>query len=283
MRRSGTIAVILTGLLLLAGCMLLPGKFTSDLALRKDGTFSFAYKGDIHLVALSKMAADERNKKDNEAAFEPSTCFEEQSGDERACTADDLAAQKQTWEEDLAASKSSASEKKKSEEAMMKTMLGGIDPSDPRAAQEFADRLRRQSGWKSVVDKGDGRFEVEFAITGRLDHDFTFPTIEKFPMLTPFVTLVRRTDGTVRVEAPAFSPSATSSPMMGMAAAAADGKNGAEGMPVLDGVLTLVTDGDILANNTDEGPAVKGATKTLVWKVNARTTSAPTALVRTGP
>ncbi len=250
MRRSGTITVVLTGILLLAGCMLLPGKFASDLALHNDGTFSFTYKGDIHLVALSKMAADERNKKDGDAAFEP-------------------------------ANKASASEKKKSEEAMMKTMLGGIDPSDPRAAQEFADRLRRQNGWKSVIDKGDGRFEVEFAIAGRLDHDFTFPTIEKFPMITPFVTLVRRTDGTVRVEAPAFSPSASSSPMMGMAAAAADGKNGAEGMPVLDGVLTLVTDGEILANNTDEGPVVKNATKTLVWKVNARTSAAPTALVRT--
>ncbi len=283
MRRSGTIAAIVAGVLALAGCMLLPGKFTSDLALRKDGTFSFAYKGDIHLVALSKMAADERSKKDGEAAFEPSTCFEDQSGEERECTSDELAAQRESWAEERAANKAAVAEKKKSEDAMMKTMLGGIDPSDPRAAQEFADRLRRQSGWKSVIDKGDGRFEVDFAITGRLDHDFTFPTIEKFPMITPFLTLVRRADGTVRVEAPAFSASASSSPMMGMAAAAAEGKNGAEGMPTLDGVLTLVTDGEILANNTDEGPAITGGTKTLIWKVNARTSAAPTALVRTGP
>lgn len=33
-------------LLVLAGCMVMPGKFTSDLALRRDGTFTFHYKGE---------------------------------------------------------------------------------------------------------------------------------------------------------------------------------------------------------------------------------------------
>lgn len=286
MRRTGAIAGVLVGIVLLAGCMLLPGKFASDLSLRKDGTFSFAYKGEIYLLALSKMAADERNKKQGDTAFEPSTCYGEQSGEERECSPDEIADQKKAWEDDLAASKASAAEKRKSEEAMMKSMLGGIDPSDPRAAQEFAERLRRQRGWKSVVDKGDGRFEVDYAIAGRLDHDFTFPTIEKFPMVTPFVTLIRRADGTVRVEAPAFASGAATSPLMGMAAGAAmdkDGKAGDDGMPTLDGMLTLVTDGEILANNTDEGPAPAPGGRQLEWKVNARTTAAPMALVRITP
>ncbi len=272
---------------MLTGCMLMPGRFTSDIALRKDGTFSFAYKGEIYLLALSKMAADRRKQDEaGDAAFEPATCYNDETGDERECSRDEIAKQKKAWEDDLAAGKAAAEEKKKSDEAMAKAMLGGIDPSDPRAAQEFADRLRRQTGWKSVIDKGDGRFEVEYAITGRLDHDFTFPTIEKFPMVTPFVTLIRRADGSVRVEAPAFSTNAAASPLMGMAAAASDGKDGkstAEGIPTLDGVLTLVTDGAILANNTDEGPmAVPGGSK-LEWKVNARTVAAPTALIRTRP
>lgn len=286
MRRSGIVSSVLAGVLLLAGCMLMPGKFTSDLLLRKDGTFSFAYKGEIHLLALSKMAADERNKGKSEGVFEPSTCYADQTGDERECSANEIADQKHVWAEERASNKASAAEKKKSDEAMMKAMLGGIDPSDPRAAQEFAERLRRQQGWKSVVDKGDGRFEVEYAITGKLDHDFTFPTIERFPMVTPFVTLIRRSDGTVRVEAPAFSSGATSSPLMGMAAASAGSagnKAGAAGMPTLDGVLTLLTDGEILANNTDEGPVAAPVGKKLEWKVNARTAAPPTALVRTAP
>lgn len=286
MLRTGLIAGALAGVLLLAGCMLLPGRFSSDLSLRKDGSFSFAYKGEIYLLALSKMAADERNKSQADATFEPSACHGEQSGEERECSAQEIASQKEEWEEARASSKASAAEKKKSEEAMMKSMLGGIDPSDPRAAQEFAERLRRQRGWKSVTDKGDGRFEVEYTITGRLDHDFTFPTIEKFPMVTPFVTLIRRADGTVRMEAPAFSSGATTSPLMGMAAASAmekDGTAGDDGMPTLDGVLTLVTDGEILANNTDEGPVSAPGGRRLEWKVNGRTAAAPMALVRIAP
>ncbi len=285
MKRSGAMAGAVAGLLLLAGCMLLPGKFTSDLALRKDGTFSFAYKGEIYLLALSKMAAEQRSKDGENAAFEPSSCHNDESGDERECSKDEIAEQKKAWEDSIAADKASAAEKKKSDEAMAKAMLGGIDPSDPRAAQEFAERLRRQRGWKSVIDKGDGKFEVDVAITGRLDHDFSFPTVEKLPMITPFVTLIRRADGTVRIEAPAFAPGASQSPLMGMAAASAgkDGKAGPDGMPTLDGVLTLVTDGAILANNTEEGPSPVSAGKKLTWMVNARTASAPTALVRIDP
>jgi hypothetical protein len=285
MRHLGAITAVVAGVLLLAGCMLLPGKFTSDLDLRKDGTFSFAYKGDIHLLALSKLAADKRGKDAGEEVFTPSPCFADPSGDERECSKNEIADQKATWEEEQASAKVSAAEKKKSEDAMMKSMLGGIDPSDPRAAQEFAERLRRQHGWKSVIDKGDGRFEVDYAITGRLDHDFTFPMIEKFPIATPFVTLIRRSDGSVRLEAPAFTSGATSSPFMAMAASAgsAGDKASTNGMPTLDGVLTLMTDGEILANNTDDGPAAAPNGRKLVWKVNARTAAPPTALVRIVP
>lgn len=285
MRHLGAITAVVAGVLLLAGCMLLPGKFTSDLDLRKDGTFSFAYKGDLHLLALSKLAADKRGKDAGEEVFTPSPCFADPSGDERECSKNEIADQKATWEAEQASAKVSAAEKKKSEEAMMKSMLGGIDPSDPRAAQEFAERLRRQHGWKSVIDKGDGRFEVDYAITGRLDHDFTFPMIEKFPIATPFVTLIRRSDGSVRLEAPAFTSGATSSPFMAMAASAgsAGDKASTNGMPTLDGVLTLMTDGEILANNTDDGPAVAPNGRKLVWKVNARTAAPPTALVRIVP
>jgi hypothetical protein len=76
-----------------------------------------------------------------------------------------------------------------------KLMLGGMGPSSPHAAEEFAQRLRRQAGWKRVDYKGDGLFEVDFAIEGRLDHDFTFPTIERFPMANQFVQVALRSDG----------------------------------------------------------------------------------------
>lgn len=284
--RTLKFGLAVTAILLLAGCLLLPGKFTSTIDLRRDGTFSFSYKGDIHVLALSKVAANDRVRSEDEAAFEPSTCYSPTSGEEQECSAEELAAQKKTWAEDIEARRIAAADKKKSDEQMMKAMLGGIDPSDPRAAQEFADRLRRQKGWKSVVDKGDGRFEVDYEISSKLTHDFSFPTVEKLPMVTPFITIMRRADGGVRIDAPAFASAPAGAPFMGMAAAMADGKNqkaGGDGMPVLDGLLTLTTDGDVLANNTDDGPVAGTTGKMLTWKVNARAKDAPTALIRITP
>ena len=71
--------------------------------------------------------------------------------------------------------------------------------------------------------------------------------------------------------------------MAGMGQASAAGGEPGPNLPELDGTFTLVTDGEILANNTDEGPAQTAAGKTLEWKVNARTTAAPTALIRLSP
>ena len=53
-------------------------------------------------------------------------------------------------------------------------------------------------------------------------------------------------------------------------------------LPTIDGTLTLTTDGTILANNTDDGPAADPAGKRLVWKINARNPAAPMALVQLG-
>ena len=284
-------AALAAGCLLLSSCVLLPGKFGSELTLRADGTFAFSYKGDIHLVALSKLAADAAKEEATKAQvpYEPQPCYDDATIEERKCSDKELAQQKTDWEAGQAAGSGSGSGSDKSarDAEMMKTMMGGIDPSDPKAAEEFAARLRRQVGWRSVIDKGDGRFEVDFAIAGRLDHDFSFPTIERMPVVSPFVTAIRRADGTVRIEAPAFAAGNNSpSPMMGMMGAMANSgaKSGSDegmpGLPVLDGTFAVITDGEVLANNTDEGPQPTTTGKRLDWKVNPRTSAAPTALVK---
>ena len=48
----------------------------------------------------------------------------------------------------------------------------------PQSAAD-CDHLRRRAGWKQVEYKGDGVYRVSFEVTGRLNHDFTFPTIQK--------------------------------------------------------------------------------------------------------
>ena len=276
----GLAATVLTvGAFLLSSCMLLPGKFGSEMTVRADGTFAFSYKGDIHLVALSKLADEAKKSDASGGEFVASACYDEDTIEERPCTKDELAQQKADWEQ----AKAAGSAKSKNDEEMMKALLGGIDPSDPKAAEEFASRLRRQAGWRSVVDKGDGRFEVDFAISGRLDHDLSFPTIERMPVVSPFVTAIRRADGTVRIEAPAFTAGAGGTPlgMMGMMSGLGSEKERA-GLPQLDGTFTVITDGEILANNTDEGPQAGTTGKRLTWHVNPRTTAAPSALIKLG-
>lgn len=259
---------------LLSACLLSPGKFTSSLDLRKDGRFSFTYQGEIYTLALSKLAQNSAQQ-----VFEPSNCYDDDVK-KRDCTTDEIAEQKKTWEEDRKAN----ADKAKRDAEQAKAFLGGIDPSDPKAAEELAARLRRQAGFRSVTYKGDGLFEVDYAISGRLDHDFVFPTIERFAMANAFVQVTRRNDGTVRIDAPGYSAATSGGPfgpMMAMAGGK-DGKNDMPNYPTLDGQFSLTTDGAILANNTDEGPTKDPAGQKLAWTVNLRSPAPPTALVRLG-
>ena len=50
----------------------------------------------------------------------------------------------------------------------------------------------------------------------------------------------------------------------------------------MEGTFRIVTDGRILANNTDEGPSEGAGGQVLEWKVNKRTQSAPMALIQLG-
>ena len=257
----------------------MPGKFTSTLDLRKGGAFTFTYDGEIHLMALSKLAQMGAQTED-EFAAEP--CYDEDFND-RDCTEEELAEQRRVWEGNATDRRA----KREQEAEAARAMLGGIDPTDPAAADELVAKLRRQAGWKRVDHMGDGVFEVSFALAGRIDHDFLFPTMEGFPMANVFVAMTRRTDGTVRIDAPGFAPQSGGNPLQGMLAglgavptsAAADGEHGPP-LPKIEGTFTIVTDGEILANNTDEGARSVTSGRALAWTINARTKVAPTALVR---
>ncbi len=284
-KRIAATGLITALALLLGGCLLSPGSFTSQLDLRKSGSFAFSYKGEVYLLALSKLA-ELGNKVDNaDTEFVEQPCYSEEEFEERTCSQDEIAEQKRDWQGELERKAKS----KKEEAEMMRGLLGGIDPADPQAAQELADRLRRQKGWNSVEYKGDGLFVVDFAIGGRLDHDFLFPTIEGFPMSNFFVLVANRNGGTVRVDAPGFSAQAGGNPLSGMMAGMAgafsqaedkENEKGPAAIPELNGTFRVVTDGEILANNTDEGPIASAAGKVLEWNVSKRTQVAPTALIK---
>jgi hypothetical protein len=284
MKRLWRAAIPALACVLLSGCFLQPGKFESALDLRKDGAFTFTYRGQIYLLALSKIADLANKAEASEGEFVEKPCLDEEEFEERSCTEEEVAQQRRDWE----AEKQRKIENADEENEMMRAMLGGIDPADPEAAQELAERLRRQAGWREVNYMGDGLFEVDFALSSRISHDFAFPTFERFPMANFFVVANRREDGAIRVDAPGFAAQGGASPMQGMMAGMA-GAFGAgqseEGeaapvIPEMEGTFRIVTDGEILANNTDEGPRASTSGQVLEWKVNKRTQAAPTALVR---
>ena len=280
--RMAAAALLAALALALAGCLLTPGKFTSSLDIRRDGRFALAYSGEIHMLALSKLAQMETSR---DREFAPTTCYaDDGSGEQRTCSAEEIAAQRSAWESRRAG--------KAREAEQMKAMLGGIDPADPKAAEEFAQRLRRQVGWRKVDYKGDGLFEVDFALSGTLSHDLAFPTIERFPMAFAFLTLSRHSDGTVRMDAPGFGASQSGEPWKsmfgGMAAMKAAGGAGATDeagrgaalFPLTEGSFTITTDGEVLSNNTDEGPRPDPAGRKLSWTINPRSQASPMAVIR---
>ncbi|MFM7349264.1 MAG: hypothetical protein ACKO01_07220 [Erythrobacter sp.] len=287
-------AAVLAGLALtLAGCFITPGKFTSELAVTGPDSFTFRYDGEIFFLGLSKLAqmgaaADQ--------AFKPQPCTNDDSFEERECTPEELAKQRADWE--AGAAERAAEAKKQAQQ--IASVMGGIDPSDPKAAEELVKLLQRQKGWERVVHKGDGVFDVSYRVTGTMGHDFSFPAIEGFPQTNPFVQVFLRKGGQLRINAPAFAASQSGDAtglgaMLGMGAMGGLAALGArtsegdpeaealKGIPQIGGTFTVRTAPGmrILANNTDEGPAGGPAGETLTWTISPRTTQAPTALIAT--
>lgn len=288
-------AALLTGFALaLSGCFMTPGKFTSELAITGPDSFTFTYEGEIFFLGLSKLA----QMGAAQGTFIPSDCYDEETYEPRDCTEEEIAAQRADW--DAGAAERAEQEMKQTKQ--MAALMGGIDPSDPKAADELVKILQRQKGWERVVHKGDGVFDVSYRITGTMGHDFLFPLIEGFPTTNPFVQVYLRKGGQVRINAPGFAAQSTESGGLGtllgagsfaglaaMGAAEEAAKAGEDpatipGVPQIDGTFTIraATGMRILANNTDEGPRAEAAGEALVWQINPRTAQAPTALIAAG-
>jgi hypothetical protein len=287
------VAALVAGLALaLSGCFMSPGKFTSELAITGPDSFTFSYEGEIFFLGLTKVA----QMGAAEEAFTPAQCYDEETFEPRECTTEELDGQRADWEQGAA----QRAEQARQQAEQMAALMGGIDPSDPKAADELVTLLKRQKGWERVVHKGDGVFDISYRTSGTMGHDFMFPMIEGFPPINPFVQAFLRKGGQVRINAPGFAaqkgdPSGMG-PMMGMgslgALAAIGATEGAKipeaealkSIPMLDGTFTVrVAPGmRILANNTDEGPAAEAGGEAISWRISPRTAQAPTALIATG-
>ncbi len=244
--------------------------------VRDDGRFAFTYDGEIVMAGLEDLN-EMAEQADSDAAEKP--CVDDETMEVRDCTSEEIARR---------------NEEQAGEREMLRSILGGMNPSDPEAAAALADSLERQAGWNSVEYRDDGVFEVSFSIESRLGHDFDFPTIEGLPFPSSFVQARLRDGQRVRIEAPGFAAPGGGNPfaamMMGMAGAFGRGKetedtDGVEAtqkppLRPIEGTFRLTTNATILANNTDEGPQDSARGQMLVWDISPGTAVAPMALLQ---
>ncbi|WP_311266935.1 hypothetical protein [Sphingobium sp. WCS2017Hpa-17] len=235
----------LAGLLALSACLVTPGRFESSLDIRADRSFSFAYKGEILASDMGKEALT--------GASSSSSGDDAPEGEaENSPTLMQIAVQ----EEDF----SDAVDGAKGDDAQM---------------QAIAAALSKEKGFRSARYMGKHKFEIDYAITGRLDHAFLFPFNIDAQIVLPFVAVEMRGDDRVRVKAPGFANGFDKSQ-----GPAGMGGAGDEAAKALNGTFTLTTDAEIVSQNQEEGAETTPQGKRLVWTITPLTSDAPAATLR---
>jgi hypothetical protein len=276
--------------LLLSGCLWGPGKFTSDLTVRKNGTFVLDYRGEIVL-----QFPDDANKISRapwtegfvrcyadgevEKVWWPKPVVPEQkSADEsrktRPCTRAEIEGARTEYEKEGA--QQAAQERESREQTAKLFGLPGLDDESNRA---FAAKLMKYAGWRSVAYRGKGVFDVDYHLEGRATQDFLFPALPDNDLIIPFIAIRRRTDGSVLVTAPAFTGgSGPLAARLGQAAAASASKDGPKSRA--QGRFTVITDGEILTNNSEDGATPHAIGRQVHWDVTVASTKVPETLIR---
>jgi len=229
------ICTALLAIVALAACVLMPGKFTSTLDIRKDRSFTFTYKGEVVAYDFGK---------DLKGFGKPST------GDEDAKEED------ASYTKIAAKSDDDADEEGDDNEAKM---------------QAIADALSKEQGYRSVRYAGNGKFEIDYAISGTLDHGFVYPFNSEAQAVFPFIAVELLKDGKVRMRAPGFG-SGNDKPGGGMGGGS-ETKN-------REGTFTLTTDAEIVSQNQKDGATDSPKGKKIVWTITPLTRTAPMAVLK---
>jgi hypothetical protein len=157
-----------------------------------------------------------------------------------------------------------------------------LDPNAEAEAdtknREIAAALSKEVGYRSVVYRGKGRFDIDYAISGSLTHAFLFPFNADAQAILPFVMVELRQGGTMRIRAPGFA--ANQSGSAGLGGLGGMGGGTGDSSKYLDGFFTLDTNAEIVSQNNEDGAKTVGARKQIVWRATPLTKDAPTAVLR---
>ena len=255
--------------LLLTGCLWGPGKFNSQLTLKKDGSFSLDYRGQLVIQMPPDTETTQPWSADKAHCFDSGKSNADAAPKERPCTAAEIATQKADHE------RMAAKKRKETEEMARLFGLPGFDDAGGRA---FAAKLMKYAGWRSVTYRGKGVFDVDYHFVGTAAQDFVFPALPDNDMVIPFVALRRRGDGSVLVTAPAFTGGA--GPFAARAPSAFKGEMKSDLISRAEGRFIVVTDGEVLTNNSEDGPAPHALGRQLYWDVNSSSQKIPETLIR---
>jgi hypothetical protein len=246
--RMMRVAVALLAALALSSCVLAPGKFTSKLVVNADRTFSYTYTGQVialdmdnAMKGLGDVSPDDDDKDDN-------------SGTTPSSTNDDSPAL---------------------QPIALQDKKNGKDDAQTKAAADaknraIAEALTKETGFRKVIYQGDGVFDVDYAISGTLDHAFIWPFNVDAEAVFPFIAVELRANGTVRMKAPGFGSDDSSKSMP-------DADHAASKM---DGVFTLDTDAEIVSQNSEDGASKAGGRQVVTWKATPTSKTAPMAVLR---
>ena len=276
--------------LLLTGCLWGPGKFTSDLTLRKNGSFVLDYRGEIVLMtppdeaekvepwkdSMARCFSDGRTEILSAIVGDFQVIEEPPPGDDvdvRPCTPAEIATLKTQYERDAA--EKAAAKRKQNEEMAKAFGLPGLDDESNRA---FAAKLMKYEGWRSVAYRGKGVFDVNYHFEGRATQDFLFPALPDNDLVIPFIAIRRRNDGSVLVTAPALTGGA--GPLASRAGAAAASATKDTPPSRAEGRLTIITDGEILTNNSEDGASPHAIGRQVRWDVGPTSNKIPETLIR---
>jgi len=249
------VALALIAPLALTSCFFVPGKFTSDLVIRADRSFTFSYKGEVVAVDLgSQMGKAMSGIGDAAAEAESGEDGNKKEGEEA----------KPEAKEDAPTPAQTAEEKAKQEAQY----------------REMAVQLAKEAGYRQVEYRGNGIFYVDYAISGTLTHDFVYPYNQDAALIFPWVAIELRGKDMVRVKATGFAKQDSSSMGGAMGGMGGMGGAGEQAESKLDGVFTLTTNAEVVSQNQEEGAETVGADKVISWKVTPLRQDAPMAVLR---
>ena len=245
--RLSRIALVLLLPCLLVSCVLTPGKFVSTLKIDADRHFTFTYVGEV--IALQ----DDDMTKGLGDLGTPSPTDPASSDEDGTPTLQQIALQKEAPGEGPAAKKAAADAKNRA----------------------LAAALSKEAGYRKVSYLGDGKFSIDYAISGTLDHGFVYPYNIDAEAVFPFIAVELRANNTVRMKAPGYA-NASESKGMGMPGMDKSANQ-------LDGVFTLDTNAEIVSQNNEDGAVTTAGRKMITWKATPLTKDAPTAVLRLAP